>query len=251
MLLVDKRIGSGELAKYMAMLKLPVDVTDLTFGDFAFLGNGEEGVPVPIGIERKALPDWVSSFYSGRFAWQLHGMLLSYQVIYVVIEGLWKEDPNTGMVLVWGYNKVTKKKAWVELEVGGKGLMARELEHQVMTIENKGGVIFKWTVSKMATGKEINRIYHWWTDKDFDEHRSHLRFKTLDADKALLVKPSLCRQVAATLPGVGWVKSGAVAGHFKTVYAMVQASEKDWIQIEGIGKPMAAKIMAVLRGATP
>jgi hypothetical protein len=29
---------------------------------------------------------------------------------------------------------------------------------------------------------------------------------------------------------------------------MVQAGEKEWVEIEGIGKPMAKKIMAALRG---
>ena len=58
-LLIDDRIGSAELAKYLALLKLPIEMTRLGYGDFAFLGNGEGGVPVPVGIERKTLTDWI------------------------------------------------------------------------------------------------------------------------------------------------------------------------------------------------
>ena len=248
MIQVDKRIGSAELAKYLVTLKVPVEVGDLTFGDFCFLGQGPEGLPIPVGIERKALADWVTSFYTGRFfGHQLKGMLLCYQVIYVVVEGLWREDHQTGRVLVYGWDKAKKKKGWIDLEVGGKVVMARELAHQVMTAENKGGVIFKWTGSKVETGKAIDRIYHWWCDKEFDAHRSHLVLKPALADKALLIKPSLCRQVAACLPGVGWVRSGAVALHFKTVHAMVQASEAEWQTVDGIGKTMAQRIVGALR----
>lgn len=228
----------------LSMLKLPVQVTDLGFGDFAFLGQGEGGIPVPVGVERKALKDWIASFYTGRFAGhQLPGLLKSYQVVYVVLEGVWRMDHSTGLVIT------PQGKKWADLDIGGgKGIMYTELEHQLVTFESKGGVLFRRTGNKMETCKFINALYHWWNDKAWEEHRSHLRFKTLDADKQLLVKPSLCRQVAATLPGVGWVKSGAVATKFKSVYSMVQATEKDWVTIEGIGKPMAQKIMAALKG---
>jgi ERCC4-type nuclease len=251
MILVDKRVGSAELAKYLACLKAPVEVTDLQFGDFAFLGKGPGGVPVPVGIERKALRDWISSFYTGRFfATQVPGMLgpgEGYEIRYVIIEGLWREDHNTGLVTVLGYNPKTKKKGWVDLDIGGgKGIMASELEAQFMTAEHKGGVIFKHCAGKMETGKMINRLWKWWVDVGYEGHRSHLRMKTLDPDKALLVKPSLCRQIAACLPGVGWVKSGAVASHFGSVYAMVQASEQEWQTIDGIGKTMAGKIVQAL-----
>lgn len=256
-LLIDKRVGSGELAKYLAMIHLPVTVVpELPFGDFAFLGNGPEGSLVPIGIERKALKDFVNSFYSGRLAaHQLPGMLqggTGFLVIYIVLEGLWRVDIQSGLISVPSGKKNQKGKfVWEDLEVAGKGFMYRELEHIMMTLENKGGVIFRRTGNKPETGRFISALYHWWTDKEWEAHRSHLKFKTLDADKALLIKPTLCRQIAAQLPGVGWVKSGAVAAKFGSVTAMVAATEKDWTEIEGIGKTMAKKIISALNGTMP
>jgi ERCC4-type nuclease len=248
MLWIDQRVGSVEMAKFLAMIKLPIEVTTLGYGDFAFLGNGEGGVPVSIGIERKALTDWVSSFYSGRFAGhQVPGLLQCYQVVYVVIEGIWRVDVQTGLVMV-PKGASGKKTLWEPLEAGGnKGLLYRDMEETFLTFEHKAGILFRRTGNKPETCRFLNALYHWWTDKQWEEHRSHLRFKTLDVDKALLVKPSLCRQMAATLPGIGWVKSGEVASHFKTVYAMVQAGEQEWTTIPGIGKTMAQKIVGVLR----
>lgn len=257
-LLVDPRIGSGELAKYLLMLQLPVEIPEhnLPFGDFAFLGNGPEGRPIPIGIERKALKDFVNSYYSGRFAGhQLPGMLnpgAGFEVIYVILEGLWRVDIQSGLISVPSMKKNQKGKfVWEDLEVAGKGFMYRDLEQILFTLEMKAGVNFRRTGNKPETGRFISALYHWWVDKEWEEHRSHLRFKTTEADKALLVKPSLCRLIAAQLPGVGWVKSGAVATRFGSVSNMVKATEKEWMEIEGIGKTMAKKIMMALDGTQP
>ena len=202
-----------------------------------------------MGVERKALTDFINSHYSGRFAGhQLRGLLLCYQVVYVVIEGIWRVDIQSGLILV--PKKMGKKTQWVDLEVAGKPFLYRDLEQILFTLEMKGGVMFRTTSNKPQTCRLINALYHWWNDKAWEDHRSHLRFKTLEADKTLLVKPSLCRQVAAVLPGVGWVKSGEIADHFKTVQAMVMAEEGEWLKVPGIGKVMAKNIRQVLCGTT-
>jgi ERCC4-type nuclease len=242
MLLIDKRMGSGEMAKFMALLKLPVEVCDLSFGDFAFLGNGEGGLPVSVGVERKALSDWISSFRTGRFSGhQLPGLLQCYQCLYVVIEGYWRIGHDAPHLI-----QVPKGKHWKDLEVGGKVVIYRELEAMLMTFELRGGVLFRFTKSKTETCKFISTLYHWWKDKEWEEHRSHLQFRTLQADKQLLMKPSLCREWAARLPGIGWERSKAVALHFKSARAMVQAPQKEWVQIEGIGEGIAKGVQKAL-----
>lgn len=253
MILVDYRSGSVELIPLLQMLKLDVEKATLPYGDFSFMGNGPGGLPIPVGIERKALRDWIDSFYSGRYpGHQLPGLLdpaQGYKVMYVILEGVWRMNQETGFIQVPGGGK----KHWVDLNIGTqstpKNMMWRELESMLVTFEMKGGTMFRKTNNKAETSKFLATLYHWWVGKDWDEHKSHLRFHTETADPQILVKPSLCRQVAATLPGVGWTKSANVAGHFKTVYAMVQASEKDWTQIDGIGKSMAKKLWHHLRGS--
>ncbi len=252
-LLVDKRTGSGELAQYLTALKLPVEVTTLKFGDMAFLGSFVDEMPVPIGIERKALKDFVSSVISGRLAGhQLQGLLTSYQETWVVIEGDWRIHDQTGHVqtLQWVPvpGKKPKKKQWVDVETHTDHALAyQELEAMFLTLELKGGMRIRRTKDKMETCRFIKGLYHWWTDKGWAQHRSHLRFHSQFADKALLVKPSLCRVVAATLPGVGFEKSGSVALHFGSIAAMVQAPESEWAQVPGIGKTLASRIVAAIQ----
>ncbi len=142
------------------------------------------------------------------------------------------------------------KKLWADFQPNtDHALMARELEGMMLTLELKGGVRFRRTIDKLETARFVAGLYHWWTVKGFDAHRSHLRFHSVLADKNLLVPPSYCRLVAAQLPGIGFEKSTAVALHFGSVSAMVQASESAWMGIKGIGKALAGQIVEALQVA--
>jgi excinuclease UvrABC nuclease subunit len=48
------------------------------------------------------------------------------------------------------------------------------------------------------------------------------------------------------LPGIGIEKSAAVAAHFETVRALIEASPEQWQEIPGIGKTLAKKITEAL-----
>jgi excinuclease UvrABC nuclease subunit len=50
------------------------------------------------------------------------------------------------------------------------------------------------------------------------------------------------------LPGVGVERSGAVAAHFPSVKAMVDARAEEWMMVPGIGKTLAARITTALGG---
>lgn len=257
MLLVDKRIGSGELAEYLGHLKIPVLLTTLAFGDLALMGNGPGGEPTPIGIERKALKDFVTSMLDGRLpGHQLPGLLAEYRETWIVVEGSWRIDHQTGFVLVPGYSKKfihggsnKGHKTWKMLETStDHGLPYRDLEAMFLTLELKGGVRLRHTFSKVETCRFAAALYRWWTEKTFEQHRSHLRFHSEHADKALLIKPSPCRRLAACLPGIGWEKSGAVAGHFgHDPLKMTLATAQDWQTIPGIGKTLADRVVRILQ----
>jgi excinuclease UvrABC nuclease subunit len=55
--------------------------------------------------------------------------------------------------------------------------------------------------------------------------------------------------MAKELQGVGWEKSGNIAGQFQNPLAMVQASVVEWRSIPGIGDTLAKRIVKVLQGA--
>lgn len=240
---VDGRVGSAEFLPRLQSLGTPCELAHLEYADFAFLGLGEGGVPVPVGVERKTIGDFISSANSGRFAGhQLPGMLQCYSDIWLLIEGEFRPAPNSGLLEVrWG-------NGWAPITHGPKAYTYREFMASLLTVELKGGVRICQTPNEQQTAAWLNALYHWWVSKSFEEHRSHLRFRSVEADQVLLTKPSLLREIAALLPGIGWGKSSDIAIAFPSVRAMVQASRKEWMQIKGIGKTLAERIDMALGG---
>jgi ERCC4-type nuclease len=94
-------------------------------------------------------------------------------------------------------------------------------------------------------------LHAWWS-RGWDDHESHLAMhdgmRDQLFDRALLTRPTVTRCMAAQIPAVGRVRSAAVAARFKSPCEMVNASEKEWASIDGIGKLSAQKIVRALHG---
>lgn len=248
MIQIDSRIGSAEFAKLIATMKLPVEVTTLAFGDMAFLGRGPGEMPIPVGIERKALSDFVTSYRGGRIWDQLEGMTKCYQDRWIILEGLFRKDHKSGLVVV------PKGKGWYPVDVGGQTLTHQELETMILSAQLKGGCRLVKTNDKQQTAYWIRYLYRWWVDTGWDGHHGHLEFRELEPDAGLLIKPSLLRTWAAMLPGIGWAKS-MVADQFGSVLEMVTATEDQWsekqwldktLKPRKIGSIVAAKVVAAI-----
>jgi ERCC4-type nuclease len=94
---IDRRTGSGELLPLFP--KGVAELGCLEYGDFAWIGKGPEGLPLAIGVERKQIHDLVNSMASGRLqAHQLPGMINTYKISYLVIEGIWRPCPTTDII---------------------------------------------------------------------------------------------------------------------------------------------------------
>jgi ERCC4-type nuclease len=263
LVLVDDRAGSRELAPLLRNAGLPVELTRLDYGDVAFLGAGPGGEPVPVGVEVKTVHDVVKCIADGRFAGhQLPGMVGNYDQPWLLIEGLWRANAKTGIL---EYRKARGE--WREVTAGSRRFMCRDLYTWILTITTKGGI----GVTRVSDWNEatvwISALYAWWTVKGWEGHKSHLAFHdgtrhgapyqreraTMMArrelgDKALLTRPTLCRMVAAQLPGVGWEKSKGLASKFGSVEALTQAGMEELEECEGIGPKLAMGIWGSLRG---
>jgi ERCC4-type nuclease len=66
------------------------------------------------------------------------------------------------------------------------------------------------------------------------------------ADPAHLLRPTVCRMVAAQLPGIGYARSEQVAKRFPSVASLVAATERELCEIEGVGKLGAKKVWRAL-----
>ncbi len=238
MILVDSRIGSKDLVKPLGSIS---SLTVLEFADAMFVGDGPKGA-VFVGIEIKTVKDALACVISGRFAGhQLPGLVKEYDVIYLIIEGLWKADKE-------GLLEVPYGKRWRVVNLGRRYFMWRDFSLWLTSMESMGGLRLRFTRDRKDTVAVIRTLYKWWTDKEWGEHRSHMVANK--SSSVLGIKHSLRRRIAAQLPGIGEGRSKDVADHFGDTSAMleffVEEGVQGWTAIKGIGPKTAERIIKEL-----
>lgn len=252
MLLVDKQGPKGAfLLEPLQQAGLPAVIADpqLDAGDLAFVGRGDGGHPVNIGIEFKRLDssstDLAQSLRSGRLSGEQLPKLLgergAYDLAWLLVEGQWRTDPATGLVTAY---KGTRR-GWQAIP--GK-MPGSELEKRLLTLEMLGGLHVRFTNTRADTIRFIGSLYRWWTDRDLDKHGSHLAVHDAPTFHAV-------SDVAAALmrwPGVGYKAAAMAEAKFKSVYAAARTSAADWaaLEINGkkFGKVRADKLVTWLKG---
>lgn len=260
MIFVDSRTGSSGLAPLLRGRGLPVTLTTMPFGDVSFIGSGPEGVPVTIGIEVKTIHDVLQCVTDGRFAGhQLPGLVQKYEQPWLLIEGLWRPNAQTGVLEIRS-QKGKGKGRWYPAEVGSRGFMYRDLLTWLFTMTTKAGV----SVARVSDWGEatiwLSTLYTWWTSKTYDGHKSHLALNEAGRnqfwdrsapanrglhDRALFIRPTLSRLVAKELPGVGFEKSALLAQRFHSVHDLVVATQAELEEV--VGKAVGAKVYEAVR----
>ena len=243
MIRLDNRVGSADLESYFRKWHVPFTLCRLEYGDAAIKGNGPEGSTLEIAVEIKRIRDALNSICDGRFAGrQLPGLIENYDRTWLVIEGQFSCDYETGMLM---YRRGKKMEP---LSLGSRKFMFRDLDSWLTTMEMRGGMHIRRTLSRLETARFIADLHHWWTAKEYSDHRSHLAFDEGTIDGEILLKPGLVRRMASELKGIGWGKSKAVAAKFSTPLEMVAASVEDWKEIDGVGEKLSREIVASLQG---
>lgn len=241
MITIDDRTGSGEF--YGSFPHGMVELRHLQFGDFMWVGNGAEGEPWMIGIERKTIGDLVGCITTGRFSGhQLIGLMNTYNVVYVVVEGLYRPNPSTGVL------ETFKRGRWSALLHGKRPFLYSAVVNFLNTITNLCGVVVVRTATENETVHAILALYHWWTDKKWADHGSHMVMYTPPRKHTTWAKPPLVAKIANTLEGVGWERAHDIARVFGTVGNFVTTTEDELQTIEGIGPVLSASIVRQLRG---
>jgi ERCC4-type nuclease len=92
-------------------------------------------------------------------------------------------------------------------------------------------------------------MWRWSNAKEWRQHHSHEGFyKQPTAGPLSLTKPSLVRRVAAEVQGIGWEKSRDVERRFKSCIDMVLATDKEWMEIPGVGPTIAQRAVKSFAG---
>jgi len=235
-ILIDDRTGSKE---FLGHLKPPHETRRLPYGDFAFVGNGPTG-KLGIGVERKTIPDLVQSFTSGRLSGhQLIGMVDHYDILYVVVEGIWRTNPDTCML-------ETLRRRWVPVRGAIAGTEVMGFLHSLTCI---AGVRVWCTRGRDDTSTWLGSLYNWW-QKRWDNHRTLKQFHVEPPARAYMYRPTDTHKILKEIPGVGWEKGQALEKRFGTVLEVALASMQELTEVPGIGDVLARKILDTLRGGT-
>lgn len=253
MMLIDLATGSKELVDPMRSLGVPVDACHLDFGDVAFMGRGEGGAPLYVGIEFKKVGELVGSLITKRFqGHQLLGMTEHFDRRYLLIEGDYHSDA-AGRMTTW-----TGKYKGASWKPTPGAMPALTFDQECINLETRGGLWVKNVTTRQDTLRWLLACYRYWTDKDLDEHKSHLSIYAPDLDKGLLSPPSDFRKlVHIVLPGIGFKTSKMVEDHVgegktlrQQMHALLNMTEAEWAEIDTGGKRLgsarAKKIMEAL-----
>lgn len=250
-LYIDTRAGSNKLIdKFEGAIP-----TTLEFGDVMFLGNGPEDTNWCIGIEYKTVKDIVACIKSGRFTGtQLPGMLQTYDMSFLLIEGIAYPDPKTGQLVQHHGN--TKYPVGLPYYAYDNFLTSVGM---FSAISGKPCIV-KRSGNATETVRMISNVYNYF-QKPWNEHTS---IKTPDRTKMQNVvyevsigrepepgEPEypehILRKAVFQIDRVGWKAAGAISSKFKTLEALLAATQKDIVD-DGVGAILAERIYQTFHG---
>lgn len=249
MLLVDNRDGSRELVDSLTARGLPVRSLRMPFGDLAWVGRGLRGCQVSVGVEFKTLQELVGSLRTERLqGHQMIGMRDDFDYSYLLLEGELLYDTQ-GTLL----KRVVYRGQKMLVPLPGQ-MTVGELLQRLNVLHLCGGLTPILSPSREDSLQIISALYRTWTDKDLDQHRSHLAIYNAPP----LIPISEWRATFKTFPRIGMRASKAVAEHFGNSLARAtNASVDEWAAIEVVGdngkprklgKAVAREIVAYCEG---
>ena len=247
MLLIDPRIGSGDLPTFLKRIrpmKGKYKKQKLLSADAAFIGSGPDGLPVRVGIERKRVSDLIQCIHNGRFAGtQLPRMQKMYNSIWLVIEGPYKRG-ESGEVLV---PRGGKGGRIIWTPPPGAGIMYVGLKHWLIGMVEGCGIHKEETGSAMETARFLAFLHSWW-ETPWDKHKSHIAFDTsAPGAKIRTEKAAFKARVAKECIGLSTVLGRRASAHFASGRTMFNAGVEEWEKIDGIGRPKAKAVVEEIR----
>jgi len=247
-IVVDRRMGSKELAPLFLPYGIQAEVKELEFGDVVFEGYGPAGRCL-IAVERKRIEELAASIETRRLSGhQLPGMAEQYDYCYLIVEGIWRPGPDGGLQIGSGNFSL-------EQSFGGRwfrsrnGLTYRAVDNYLSTLELRAGVVYRRSLDAEETVAMVVDLWRWWQEKTWEEHSSHLAVYAPAEQRGRLRLERraipLAEKWAMQLPGVD-TRARLVANHFGSARAMACATEQQWMEIDGIGKVTAKKAVRAI-----
>lgn len=247
MIYIDSRVGSKDLLPLVRLAKVDCELTTLEFGDVWFGGHGPTGLSRFV-FERKRIPDALACMQDGRLTGhQLPGMWREYEHVTLIFEGEVTRNPKSGVMME--YSPVRRR--WEDRRLGNRWFMWQDWENwiSIMCLVYPGLTI-KYTQGPEHTARYLTATYHLLQSEWTSHGTCQILHRPNQPPEELLRQPSILRQVAAILPGIGWTRSKAVERRFQSVQDMANTDLPGWLKpkIDGVGKTTAEKAIQALRG---
>lgn len=243
MISIDNRIGSKELKPHIDKA-IKTELTRMDYGDVSFLGKGPNDSLMAVGVERKATKDLLSSMTSGRLSGhQLIGLLQSFGVVYLLVEGIFQTDPKSGLLSHY------RNKGWVPIELGLRRFTGREVNNYLNTLSILCGVNVIRTPNLHASGMWISDTYKWW-QKPWEKHSAHKSF-VITKPGVILTTPPFIQRVIKEFTGIAWTHSENISKIYPTLIDLALASQEDLerelVKLPRIGKVLAGSLARSMR----
>lgn len=245
MILVDYREKPGrhdqeQLVTLINRIGVKAEKSDLVYGDIAFEGRGPEGA-IAVGIERKRISDMLNCIDDARYnGHQRIGMKKMYRVSFLLLEAVWKpHDPNGTLM------ESQNGGGFFESKYRNNRVVYSKLRRYLFSVA-LAGIPVLYTRDMFQTAYDICECYHYF-QKPWHTHTSLLEMQKLNIP-TLNDKPSVTRQWAAALTGLGLKHSEDAERLFKTPIALATSEPMEWLSIPGIGMKTVDSIMREIEG---
>lgn len=245
MILIDDREGSRDLVDTIALHDLSV-LTRLESGDCSFEGLGNGGLITRIGIEVKTISDLVSSARTTRLQKQLVRMRDEYDTSWVLYYGIFRPSPKSKGILL--YHETTGK--WRLLKLGRWRVPYSYLQSITVRISELGVSVFH-VATKENVSQWVAQIYRCCQKPPEKQTFMRTFMSTLGSKKSNAVTESKeilrVARVASGFNGINYARGVEAARYFGSVFAMINASEREWRNVNGIGGATASSVYRQIR----
>jgi len=235
-----------DMIKALGSTAVPIPVPH---GDCVFWGAADNDEIIRICVERKKIGDISACILDGRYMSQAQAAKdAGMDTLILIVEGAMRPSPEDGLVEVpiWQIDAKTlrRKQFWEPVK---PAITYSRFDQYLTELSYLAGIIVKRSRDVQETASQIKAL---WVNFQTPPSKHNSMHQIFVAPMGIvpLTRPSLIRRVAKELDGIGWGRSGDVAGKFPSVKAMVDATEKDWMSIPGVGRLIARKTVNSLNG---
>jgi ERCC4-related helicase len=178
---------------------------------------GDYQISERVGIEFKTTIDFIESLIDGRLLTQLPELKRNYEKPLIIVEG------NQDIYSL-------------------RNVHPNAIKGMISTILINFGIPILYTKNPKETAEYILSI----AKREQEEGKRNF---SAHAEKRLLSTKEHQEYIISSFPGIGTIVAKSLLKHFKTIKSIINAEEKELLEVDGIGKTNAKKISDIISQA--